>query len=755
MRQKPMAFAYDLRPSRLVERQPAAAAQLVKSLLNSFGNTEIALDLVAEDQRIYYRLVTFGDAPITDVETLQSLISVSWPDVVVEATGEVDIPEGTYRLSVYYETHLHFPFFEVVDVRNLKTDYLVALTNSFNQLLSGERAVFRILCSRTYGADWEGLRGIVNDPIGTLFKSLAPSSGEQEQIRHKLNGKLSRVVMGMEFETGHTKRVEAFWAMADLVCQLSHPARSNLYRAGYDDVYTAQAEVRSKAQALGSLWEQFGEKARHRPYNVMLFSPFEIATLWRFPDTDFTASKLDAMGTLQVEMPEAVQQISEGLLVGVNRYGPKEHPFKIPLEDRKTHTLIIGKNGTGKSSLMLRMLYEDMQAGRGVCVIDPHHELVRDVLKRCIAEGRQDDVVLLDVSNRIDGKSVPPPLNLVSISPRNLVEVMSRVDTRFAGSQMADDLDLALTLLEVEKDPTLFDVRRVFQDVPYRRKLLKKAEDIDAIMQWEEFDNQSESEQRRRIRPLLRRLGQMYKRNEIAAITCNPQPFRIFDWIEANKIILVSLGAEGNQLGLAERRIIGTAILSEIENAAFEGAVEDIEHKPFMVYIDETQNYETTSLPRMLAEVRKYGVGLVMANQYLFQLSEGMQKAVDGNVGTIFCFEIGQNDARLMQHYTKPQVGAEQLMRLGKFRAVVNMRYQGERQPAFTLETLPPPEPEQEQPADEWAMQLRKRSAKNLELLTYDEVVDVLKRRYVGNHSQSADDEDHTADDNGDPGFYE
>src|SRR5690606_9436951 len=140
-------------------------------------------------------------------------------------------------------------------------------------------------------------------------------------------------------------------------------------------------------------------------------------------------------------------------------------------------------------------------------------------------------------------------------------------------------------------------------------------------------------------------------------------------------------------------QLLGAMLVAQVQMAAMGGAVQ---RAPFMFYIDEAQNFVTSALPKMLAEARKYGLGLVLANQYLRQLAGETLDAVEGTVSTLIAFEVGEPDAKALAPYMKPQFQVEDLIALGKYRAAITMRHQNARHPAFTLETLPPLEPADE-----------------------------------------------------------
>ena len=496
---------------------------------------------------------------------------------------------------------------------------------------------------------------------------------------------------------------------------------------------------------------------------ALILTPTEIAALWHVPNKRFEAQSIVGV-TQEKTLPDALKNI-EGMLIG---HDPNEVDVRLPVEDRTTHTMIIGKNGTGKSSLMHRMIHEDIAAGRGVCVVDPHGELVSNILRASIPNERIDDVVVLDLSMALptgemgaDGKSelvrYPPPLNplyktqdgAVSL---NIIGTLSRIYTGFAETQMAYLLSMALKTLAAETNPTLLDVHLLFEDSEYRERLVRQVTSLNLSRQWSKFEARTPRQKEEDTFPLFRRLDSFYDNNQTLAITCHPDPINIHDLVASNKVILVSVGAEGNSIGKNERLILGSSIVSQIEAAATSGA---LRARPFMLYIDETQSLVNTPLNEMLAEVRKFGLGLVLANQFLAQLTGETQDAVEGNVGTMFCFEIGHSDARAMKHYMTT-FEADELTALGKFKAAASMRYQGDRQPAFLLHTLPPPQHEAgKEEAKERERYIRQRSVENHTPKTYDEVMDWLRGEGDNGDRDTDEPDDPSPTDDDNPEYYE
>lgn len=455
----------------------------------------------------------------------------------------------------------------------------------------------------------------------------------------------------------------------------------------------------------------------------------ELAALWHLPHENFSANRIEWAETFQ-PIPPALKTLTSGIILGKNG----DYDVHLPDEERTQPTIIIGKVGTGKSSLIHGMVHQDIKGGRGVVVIDPHGALIRDIMQTSIPRSRENDVVILDFAN----SEYPPPLNPLyrpaemaeDIATNRVMAVMTKIYDDFAFREMAETLSTALATLSVVDNPTLLDIMRVFDEDDYQAELVARLDDFTIKRFWNKFNAYSEAEREKKISPVLRRLNPFYRNKLLRAIACHPQPLNLRQLISDNKIMLVSLAADEAKMPQTERQLLVAVLVSQIQMAAMAGA---IKQPPFLLYIDEAQHFVTTALPEMLEESRKQGLGLVLANQYLKQLAGDTLQAVEGTVGTMIAFEVGDPDAQAFAPYTRPHFQVTDLITLGKFKAALSLRYQNNRQSAFTLQTLPPPEAktnEEKAIAAEREAYLRQKSVENYTPMSYIEVNDWIQSRY-------------------------
>lgn len=778
---------YSVKVAKDSKWSPATAISLARALQNKTTEAKTSLDLfisanqkgtewglgvaVAEGREEFMR------------ETISDLVGSFYPGAELSMFYVEEPIFPVYRSYMIFKSRGAVELEPTLKASDIKTnDPLAVVTQAMGNLRAGERMEYtlrvgeavqlsreviremltvsaydaghRMTTTSYYRKDFSELmfEGFFNWRFNQQLKKervLAFSQKDTEKYAARLAEKLSPSYVCLEFDSPHRERVELFSAVASAIIEMTSSSPVKLvggYHVAENRIETRQQWEEQVAGMQVLHWAVTGAEEMYDHF--MTLSAAEIAGLWHLPHQEFATQPIDWLVGGQVPAPQQVKAVTDGVLIGENHYRGETHRILMPDEDRTTHTMIIGKNGTGKSSLMHRLIHEDIHRGRGVCVIDPHGELVANILRSSVPDHRLDDVVVLDLATQVEGLRYPPPLNPLyagraASSPDTFVAILSRIYQGFGDTKMARLLKMALITLATEAAPTLWDVRRLFRDDDYRHGLVKQANNLNLFAMWEDFDSESKAAQNSSLVPLFSRLDQFYNSNELLAITCHPDPINIWELVRENRIILVAVGARGihgegsgSKIGRSERIILGSWVVSQIEAAAMTGA---IQNGPFMLYVDETQNFVTTPLADMLAEVRKFDLGLVLANQFLAQLTGETQDAIEGNVGTMFCFEIGASDAKAMQTYMQPSFQRDDLVALGKFKAAVSMRVGKERQPAFSLNTLPPPSLGLST-ADMLKREraIRRRSIDNYTRKTETEVIDWLHERYLSTPEEPA-----------------
>lgn len=327
--------------------------------------------------------------------------------------------------------------------------------------------------------------------------------------------------------------------------------------------------------------------------------------------------------------------------------------FGIKHADRFSHMYVIGKTGTGKSTLIETMMRQDIAAGHGVGLIDPHGDLAERI-ERSVPDGRRDDVVYL---NAPDAKQPfgYNPLRSVHQSRRALaaagiMEVLKTTwDARSWGARMEHVLRNALLALLDQKEATLRDVLRLLSDKAYRVSVAGAVRHPPVRDFWfSEFPQYSMRYRADAIAPIQNKIGAFLADPRLYQILTEPQEtISARQIMDRGQILIVNL-ARG-LLGSDSASLLGGLLVTTIGLAAFSRAdMPEAKRRPFFLYVDEFQNFTTLSVATMASELRKYRLGLVLAHQYLAQLSEDVRHAVIGNAGTLVSFRLGAEDAHFL-----------------------------------------------------------------------------------------------------------
>ncbi len=552
----------------------------------------------------------------------------------------------------------------------------------------------------------------------------------------KLNSPLYHAFLMVQIDSPRQERiVELTNAYKALVWQFRNPDYNWL------EMYTppstfmvADDQSNFVTSTLGRIAAWLANQSQGWRACSLILNPHEMAALWHLPNQDFNASGIRWTRGKRVSAPSEVRGQTGGVYLGNNQYGGQSEPVYLNYQDRRTHMAIFGRTGSGKTNLLHTIIAQDIANGKGVCVIDPLGNLVRDILRYSIPANREQDVVVLDITN----EPYPPPFNIVTppadTNFDNAAQVMSILEKLWpdmVDSRWYDALFNAILTLWQEKKPTIRDVDRVLSDPDYRIRLLRKTDNPALLDFWSDFDRKSPSDQDTRIDPIKHRLRHFYRNNYLYPITCHPKPLNFTNLMQERKIILVSLPVQGGRLTEEERELLGALVIAQIQMAAMSGAAE---RHGFYLFVDETQDFITTALPRMLSQARQFNLSLTLANQYLKQLVGDTLDAVRGNLNTFAFFQLGDDDAPVAARFTKPHFEAQDFIDMDRYQAVLRLSADGRTLPAFNIAThLVTPDGGDEARLKEGItteQRIRTVSVKRYTPMSGEEILDWLANRY-------------------------
>jgi hypothetical protein len=368
-------------------------------------------------------------------------------------------------------------------------------------------------------------------------------------------------------------------------------------------------------------------------------------------------------------------------------------PFGVQLADRLFHLYVIGKTGVGKTTLLENMIVQDIAAGRGCALIDPHGDLVERVAER-VPAWRRDDLVYVNVPDPEQPYSYNP-LSRVSADKRPLVasglmEVFEKMWGDAWGVRMEHILRNSLLTLLEQPRATVPDILRLFADKDFRRQAVARVTNEQVKLFWKtEFEQYNFRQRPEVVAPIQNKVGAFLSDPRIHRIVAGSgRPLRLRSIMDEGRVLLINL-AKG-KIGDDSSGVLGGLFVTALGLAAYSRAdIPEEKRRPFFIYIDEFQNFTTLSIANMLSELRKFRVGMILAHQYLAQLDPDIRHAVLGNAGTLVSFRIGPEDATLLAREFEPIFTPLDLMNLPNHEIYMKLMIDGTPSRPFSASTLP------------------------------------------------------------------
>ena len=368
--------------------------------------------------------------------------------------------------------------------------------------------------------------------------------------------------------------------------------------------------------------------------------------------------------------------------------------FWIREEDKFRHMYIVWKTWTGKSTFINNMIISDMRAGNWLCLLDPHGELVDDLLEY-IPSHRINDVILFDVGDA----EYPIWFNLLQADNEDeknriaswVVSTFQKLFDNSWGPRLEYILrNVVLSVIDYP-NATLMHILRVLTDKEFREEVISHIHDSVLLKFWNnEFNKWQDKQREEAVWPITNKVGQFLSSRLVRNIFGQPRTkLSLRKAMDEGKIILVNLSK--GKIWEDNANMIWSLLVTKIQIDAM-GRADTASHlrKPFYLYIDEFQNFATKSFATILSEARKYKLSLIVANQYTSQLDTTIKDAIFGNVGTIFSFTLGYDDAAVMTSQYKEMVSTNDLISLPKYTAYTRLMVDGISSDPFSMKTLPP-----------------------------------------------------------------
>lgn len=401
------------------------------------------------------------------------------------------------------------------------------------------------------------------------------------------------------------------------------------------------------------------------------------------------AEHTDPAPSLPVIVPNA-----EINFFAATNFRNQNRKFGIKLDDRRRHMYVVGKTGMGKTTLLENMVLNDIYAGHGIGLVDPHGDFAEKIID-FIPANRINDVVYFNPADI----EYPIGFNILeTVNPEHqhlvasgLMGVFKKIWPDVWSARMEYILNNTILALLSYPGTTLLGINRLLADDEYRRRVVSNLKDPVVKAFWQtEFANYSDKFRTEAVAPIQNKIGQFLSASVIRNIVAQVKSrINIREIMDDRKIFIMNLSK--GRIGEDNSRLLGGMLITKIQLAAMERVdIPEKTRKDFFLYVDEFQNFATESFANILSEARKYRLDLIMAHQYMEQLSEEVMAAVIGNVGTTVTYRVGSSDAEILAKEYAPTFVEEDLVNLPKFQIYLKLMIDGVASRPFSAQTLPP-----------------------------------------------------------------
>jgi hypothetical protein len=463
--------------------------------------------------------------------------------------------------------------------------------------------------------------------------------------------------------------------------------------------FVVKKRLKTKKTSYDYIFRNFDEE------NSIILSTEEIASIFHFPISTTETPKIKWLKAGAAPPPLNIPK--EGLLLGYNDYRGVKTDIRMTDDDRRRHVYTIGQTGTGKSTFLQELAKQDARNGKGFCFIDPHGDAIEDILT-AIPKERAEDVIIFDPSDA----ERPFGLNMLEYDPAHpeqktfvineMIGIFDQLyDLKATGGPMFEQYvrnAMLLIMDDPESGSTLMEISKVLADEDFRRMKLSKCKNPIVIDFWVKEAEKAggEAALANMVPYITSKLTTFISNDMMRPIIAQQKSTLNFrEIMDSGKILLVKLSK--GKIGEINARLLGLVVVGKIlMNALARGDMPEDQRRDFYLYLDEFQNVTTNSISQILSEARKYHLCLIIAHQFIGQLSEEISKAVFGNVGSICAFRVGAEDAEFLEKQFLPIFTANDLVNVDNRNLFVKLLVNNELAKPFNMKTNPPTKGNQE-----------------------------------------------------------
>lgn len=700
-----------------------------------FKSDVVSFEIVANKKMVDFYIITTKYYQ----ELLEKQITSYYSNADIEVVESYDAtPKGSYS-KCYYAYLKNKYWYPVKTYKTIENDPLNDLTNVFSKFQDDDKGIVQVIV-KPRDSKWQ--KAAINF-AEAFFKGKDKKKGIFGNI--PILKHFNALFVGLFF--GYDKVVkekedagEGYVRMLQSKEETAKKMGEKAQQVGFDTVIRiiGTSSTKSKAQMItdnltlslnlfhdaGMNWFQtrriipidfinnwimlrnfYGRVLDLIPFlheKISLLVPEELASIFHFPNSKYNFTPIIRWLQYKV-LPPPPDLPNEGILLGYNVFRGAKKEVRFTRKDRTRHHYIIGKSGTGKSVTLNYMARQDIANGDGLCVIDPHGDLIEDLLQY-VPKERAKDIIIFNPADM----ERPMGLNMLEAHSPEQQDLASSQATEIFLKLFGDEIfgpriqhyfrNACLTLMEDEEEgATLIDVPRIFVDNEFMKYKVSKLKNPVVRSFWEhEYANTGDREKQEMIPYFSSKFGPFIT-NTIMRNTIG-QTKSAFDFRECmdkQKILLVNLSK--GKIGDLNTQLLGLVMVARLQQAAMSRVdMPEEERKDFYLYVDEFQNFATDSFCSILSEARKYHLCLIMAHQYINQLvvtkfgstSTQIRDAVFGNVGTLMSFKVGADDAEYLSKEYAPVLSEQDVIGIANYKAYIKLNINNATSRPFSINTI-------------------------------------------------------------------
>lgn len=679
-----------------------------------YGQRHVSFEIVAHEGLVHYYAVV----PVSLIDVVKQAVAAAYPAARLEEVSERNIfnPAGRISGTIGGEFTLKKDFaYPIATYQESKRDATRALLNALSGATREDGVGIQLLL-RPAATGWskaaaslaesirknKGKKSGSKQAVTGLMEALwkPPESQDVKQEDKQLSSVEQAVVEAIEDKT----RYPAYETLIRVVASSPTAAKAQalmnnvvsafaLFDSAQHNGFTFSISKNIEEFVTAYIFRFFPQEVSKNVLNTV-----ELATIFHLPDQgSIPTSQVQRQAAKQVDGP--TQLMDEGFLLGVNEFRGTKKPIRLGAKDRRRHVYMIGQTGVGKTGFLQNLAYQDMMDGKGFAFIDPHGDVVEELLGM-VPKERVEDIIYFSPGDM----EMPVGLNLFEFDNQDqrdfiiqetiamLYKLYDPGHTGIIGPRFESWFrNAALTVMSDPAGSSFLDVQQVFIDQGFADEKIKHITNQTVLDFWnKEMAQTTESAKGEMLGWFASKFGAFLANDMMRNIIGQTKSgFNLREIMDSKKILLVNLSK--GRVGELNSQLLGMIFVMKFNAAAMGRAdMPEAERQDFSLYVDEFQNFATDSFATILSEARKYRLSLILANQFMTQLTDQIREAILGNIGTVISGRIGITDAELLVKKFSPTFDAEDLTRLPNFQTISSVMIQDVPSSAFSMALLPP-----------------------------------------------------------------